>query len=80
MSGNFAKILIDGEPVKLQMNENGHYRGLHIMCINPSDCGVFFAEVFDTYKLSERFDKFIDSNKVPPGCIVIAACKDECTK
>ena len=72
--------MIDGEPVKFPKNENGHDRGLNIVCINPSDCGVFVAEVFDTYKLSEKFDKFIDSNKAPEGCIVVAACKDECTR
>lgn len=32
--GNFARILINNKPVKVNMNQNGHMRGLHVVVIN----------------------------------------------
>ena len=61
------------------MNENNHLRGLHIVVINPSNGVVEWAETFDTYNTSERFDMFTDI-ELNEGFIVIAACKDECSK
>ena len=58
-------------------NESGHFRGLHIVVINPDDGKVFFAKCFDTYKTCKGFDRFILYG-APPGFIVIAACKDDC--
>ena len=61
------------------MNENNHYRGIHIVLINPENGRVESAKVFDTYKSSKIFDQFIEDG-IPDCYIVIAACKDEGTK
>ena len=34
-SGNFAKIMINNELISMDPNEHDHYRGLHIVIINP---------------------------------------------
>lgn len=60
-------------------NENGHFRGLHIAIINPLSGDIKSAEVFDTYKSSERLDYFLTLG-VPECYIVAAACKDDCSK
>lgn len=77
--GNLAKITIDGVPVRCEKNSQGHYRGLHIVIINPANGEVALAKVFDTYKYSKAFDDFI-AGGIPELYIVIAACKDDCTK
>lgn len=78
-NGNFAEIMINNELVDIEENENEHERGLHIAIINPLKGGkVEFAQIFDTYRSSEALDKFIDSNKLPDGIIVAAACQDDC--
>ena len=60
-------------------NELGHKRGLHIVVLSPLNFEIKFAKVFDTYKSSVAFDKFIEEDmKGLFGHIVIAACKDEC--
>lgn len=59
-------------------NQNNNYRGLHIVVLNPKNGKVETTKVFDTYKSSENFDKFI-CNKIPKNHIIVAACKDECT-
>ena len=74
---NLAKISINNIPIKVEENESSHYRGLHIVIINPSNGKVSAARVFDTYKTSEKLDSFI-LNCVPKNYIVVAACKDEC--
>ena len=61
----------------MDLNENGHYRGLHIVAIDPSTAKPLFAKVFDTYKSSEAANEFVLSNPVPKGHIVVAACKDD---
>ena len=60
-AGNFAEISVNQKLIKLDQNENGHYRGLHIVIINPHTGKVSRAKVFDTYKSAERFDEFISS-------------------
>ena len=67
---------MNGYQVELEKNQNNHYRGLHIVVINPSNGIVDFARVFDTYQTSERFEEFV--GQVPAGHIVVAACMDDC--
>ena len=74
---NLAKISINNIHINVEKNENDHYRGLHIVIINPSNGKVSAGRVFDTYKTSEQLDSFI-LNCVPDNYIVVAACKDEC--
>lgn len=50
--GNFALIRINGKIVKVEKNEHNHYRGLHIVVINPKNFKVVFSKVFDTNKPS----------------------------
>ena len=76
---NDAKIMINDLPLILGKNENGNFRGLHIVTINPDDGKVAEAKVFDTYKSSYTFDEFT-THEVPEGYIVVAACMDDCTK
>ena len=61
----------------MEKNENGHSRGLHIVVINTFNGRVETAKVFDTYKGSQEFDKFIRDD-ILEGFIVVAACKDDC--
>ena len=55
-----------------------HYRGLHIVILNPYSGEVEFAKMFDTYKNGSDFDEFITLNNFDDGYILIAACKDDC--
>ena len=64
--------------VKVEKNTSNHDRGLHIVLINPKNGEILKAKVFDTYKSSSEFEAFIDSPNVPAGCILVAACKDDC--
>ena len=77
-AGNYANITVCGVKVVVQKNCNGHYRGLHIVVINPNNGVVETAKVFDTYESSKEFEEFIDK-PLPIGHIVVAACKDECS-
>ena len=45
--------------MEVESNESGHYRGLHIVIINPFTGIVESAQVFDTYKTSKRLNEFI---------------------
>lgn len=76
--GNFARISINDEAVVVERNCNGHYRGLHIVLINPSTGKVEMAKVFDTYKSSDELDTWIDKGTIPADYIVVAACRDDC--
>ena len=58
-------------------NDHGHFRGLHMVVINPTNGKIETAKVFDTYITSEGIDDFI-TREMPEGWIVVAACKDEC--
>ena len=77
--GDFARITLNGFEVEVEVNLDGHHRGLHIVVLNPRSCLVEWAQAYDTYQSSEELDKFIDAG-LPIGHIVIAACKDECRK
>ena len=63
--------------MKVEKNENGHYRGLHIVLINSEDGKVEMAKVFDTYQSSDEIARFI-TDDIPEGTIVAAACQDDC--
>lgn len=58
-AGNYAKIIINNFQIEMQRNENGHYRGLHMVIFNPYKGVVEIAKVFDTYKSPVAFDEFI---------------------
>ena len=58
--------------MECKKNENGHFRGLHVVVIDPSDGSIDSAEVFDTYSICNRFDAFIEYG-IPDGRIVVAA-------
>lgn len=77
-SGDFAKISINDIEVQVEANTDNHYRGLHMVIVNPNNGFVNSAKVFDTYKTSEHFDNFIHAF-IPDKSIVVAACKDECS-
>ena len=74
----FAEISINNSPVKMPKNENGNFRGLHIVILDPKNGKIENSQVFDTFKSSDALEEFIKFN-VPDGKIVIAACQDECT-
>ena len=63
----------------VQKNLNNNHRGLHVVVINKYNGKVELAKCFDTWDNCERFDHFIDTG-IPEHYIVVAACKDECTK
>ena len=63
----------------VEKNRSDHYRGLHVVIIHPFNGRVEEAKVFDTYAESEGFDAFV-SRGIPEGRIVVAACKDDCTR
>ena len=80
-----AKIIINNVEIKVKMNKNGHFRGLHTVILDPKTGKIEISQVFDTYEKtgSKHFDNFIQNfNKISKngGKIVIIACKDECTK
>ena len=72
-----AEIFVNDRPVKMGKNESGHYRGLHIVVLNPKTGNCEMAMAFDTYKSSKRLDEFVDHG-VNDDFMVIAACKDDC--
>ena len=37
-----------------------------------------WVKAFDTCKSSDSLDDFIAADEIPEGCIIAAACKDEC--
>ena len=77
--GNYAHIYVDGQEVPMKSNINGHFRGLHIVLINPESGQNICQGIFDTYKSSDQFEAFLrEQPPIPAGTIVIAACKDDC--
>ena len=68
--------MINDEAVEVMQNESGHFRGLHVAVVDPSDGKVELAKCFDTEASSVGFEEFI-SNPIPDGHIVVAACRDE---
>ena len=77
-AGKFAQITMDRKKVGLEDNEKGHYRGLHIVIINPETRSVEWAQVFDTYSTMDGFNDFLERAVIPDGYLVIAACQDDC--
>ena len=61
-------------------DDNKDMRGLHIVVIDGIQAKIEYAQVFDTYKSSEKLDQFIDGFEKSQYQIVIAACKDDCVK
>ena len=76
-AGNYARIMINEIVVDMDVNENGHFRGLHIVVINPKNGKAKCGAVFDTYKSSEAFLGWIKKIHFNVGDIIAAACKDE---
>ena len=74
--GSSAYIYINDNPVVLEKNENGHYRGLNIVIITPTG-SIHCAKAFDTYWSSDILEEFIKQLMIPDGYIVAVACKDE---
>ena len=64
--------------MQVEMNEDNHTRGLHIVIVNPETAKVETAKVFDTYKTPHELDGFVFQD-VPENSIVVAACQDECS-
>lgn len=56
--GDHAKILINDVPVQVEGPE--YTRGFHIVIVDPADGGIQLNKVFDTYKSSEEFERWID--------------------
>ena len=75
--GDFAEILVNNTVVDVGKNEKGHARGLHIVIINSRSGEIQTAKVFDTYSSSESFQEFT-RKEILEGCVVVAACKDDC--
>ena len=74
-AGNFANMKLNNDAaITVEPNENGHYRGLHIVIMSPNTGIVVFAKIFDTYKSSEALDSFIENNSYERGHIILAAC------
>ena len=77
-AGNKAKITINNVPVTVEHNKNRHFRGMHIVIIDPKKIKVIFSKVFDTYYHSRTFDEFLKENTViSENFIVIAAAQDD---
>ena len=81
-AGSSAKITVNDAAVEMEMNKNKHYRGLHIVILNPADYKAVVAKVFDTYESSEELEAFISNDfpGIPAGHVLVAACQDECVK
>ncbi len=41
--GNYAKIIINDVIINVGKNSNGHYRGLHMVVINPKNGKIEIA-------------------------------------
>ena len=61
LAGDYAEISINGVGIDVDRNEHGHYRGFHIVIINPSN-GKGWYKVFDTHTNGDRFDAFIEKD------------------
>ena len=75
-----AKITINDKVIKPVKNENGNFRGMHIVAVDPQDGKIYENHVFDTYESSDTMEKWIKKNYIRLDWIVIAACEDECAK
>ena len=75
--GDIAEIRINGVKVDMEQNESHHFRGLHLVIIDPSNGKIEAAKTFDSYSSTHRIDAYIE-HLIPQGFIVVAACKDDC--
>ena len=62
----------------MDKNENNHYRGLHLVVIDPKSGTIQLSRVFDTYFSSTQLENTIDEILDCDGFIIVVACKDEC--
>ena len=60
MGTDHAEIGIDNIGIEMDPNESGHFRGLHIVVINPFTGEVEWCQVFDTYKSSKNLNEAIN--------------------
>ena len=51
--GNKAVIKLNDVPIFVEANDSNHYRGLHIVVINPIHGKILIAKVFDTHASSD---------------------------
>lgn len=72
-AGDFAKIMINGVPVVISKNEHNHFRGLHVVVIDPTSGNIISGEAFDTHKTIIEFENFV-LTKIPEGHIIAVAC------
>ena len=72
-----ACISINDVVLQMDRNESGHDRGLHLVIINPLNGAVELSQVFDTYKGDHKLPS-VSTRYIPPGYIIVAACKDDC--
>ena len=77
-AGDYAQITVNGRIVDVEQNSDGHFRGLHIVVLNPKTGQVEFAKVFDTHKSPDEFEDFCLKD-IPTDYIIVAACKDDCS-
>lgn len=78
--GNKASISVNGKIVQVEKNSNGHFRGLHIVVIDPDNGKIVLAKAFDTHATTLGIKEMLDGGGAPEGFIVIAACQEECVK
>ena len=63
----------------MQLNQCGHYRGIHVVVIDPIYGTVKLAQVFDTFESSEQFETYLFGSSSPTaGSMVVVTCKNEC--
>lgn len=78
-AGNNATIKLNGVDVKMKVNENNNYRGLHVVVFDAFRGLLLHNQVYDTYRSSEKLEAWIEKNeKFAVGQAVVIACKDDC--
>ena len=74
--GNYAKIKINDEQIKLNPNTNGTDHGLHIVVLKAGG-KVKSSQIFATNESSHDLDTFIDT--LTSNDIIIASSLNDCT-
>ena len=58
-----------------KVNENGHYRGLHMAVIDSLTAEVMLARVYDTHVSSVKIEEdFLIFEKFSVNIIIVAVC------
>ena len=57
--GNKAVINVDRRSVKMNRDDSNEFRGMNVAIIDPNDGRIRHGRVFDTFKSSEEFEKWI---------------------